>query len=252
MRALMAMLVLLAAPCATAQELAAARPLVVVEDATLRLGDVFAGAGPNAGLAIGASPLPGRRLVLEMPQLAALARAHGLVWRPLSPRERVVVERPGRAVPREEIEAALQADLVRLGMEPTAELELGPLLPPMVPPAAIVQVTTEGISFDPASGRFAATLVVMADGMATLRQRLGGHAAPTLPALIATRRLPIGHIVGPGDLREVRLRAERVRSGSAELPDQVIGQQLHRPLAADAVFLTADLARRPWSSGTRW
>src|SRR6476620_879094 len=105
MRALMAMLVLLAAPCATAQELAAARPLAVVEDATLRLGDVFAGAGPNAGLAIGASPLAG---------------AHGLVWRPLSPRERVVVERPGRAVPREEIEAALQADLVRLGMEPTA------------------------------------------------------------------------------------------------------------------------------------
>ena len=81
---------------------------------------------------------------------------------------------------------------------------------------------------------------------------VGGHAAPTLPALIATRRLPIGHIVGPGDLREVRLRAERVRSGSAELPDQVIGRQLHRPLAADAVFLTADLGPPTLSSGTRW
>ena len=107
----------------------------MVEDATLRLGDIFEGAGPRAGQAIGAAPAPGRRLVIEAAQLAALARAHGLAWRPLSAQERVVVERPGQVLPREEIAAALRAELLRLGLDPEAELDLGPLSPPMVPPA---------------------------------------------------------------------------------------------------------------------
>ena len=92
---ILAALLLFAAP-ALAQEFAAVRPLTTVEEPTLRLGDVFEGAGPRAGLSIGASPAPGRRLVLEVPQLAAIARLHGLGWRPSSPHERVVVERPGR------------------------------------------------------------------------------------------------------------------------------------------------------------
>ena len=42
------LLVLLSAPAA-AQELAAPRPLSVVDDPVLRLGDVFENAGPRAG-----------------------------------------------------------------------------------------------------------------------------------------------------------------------------------------------------------
>jgi flagella basal body P-ring formation protein FlgA len=238
---LIALLVPGAGPAA-AQEMAAARPFAMVTEPTLRLGDVFDGTGPRAALPVGASPAPGRRLVLEMPQLSALARAHGLVWRPLSPHERVVLERPGQPVPPEDIEAALRDDLLRLGMEPTAELDFGAMLPTMVPPDAPNQLTTEGTSFDPASGRFTATLVVMAEGMATMRQRLGGRAARTLPAVVATRRLPMGTIIGPGDLQGVTLRAERVRPGTAEHADQVVGQQLRRPIAAGQAFLAADLA----------
>jgi flagella basal body P-ring formation protein FlgA len=142
---------------AAAQEMPAARPLAVVEAATLRLGDIFENAGPRAGQAIGAAPAPGRRFVLEVAQLAAIARAHGLAWRPLSANERVVVERPGRAVPRDEIAATLREALLQLGMDPEAELDLGPLLPPMVPPAALVQLAVEAPGFDAGTGRFAAS-----------------------------------------------------------------------------------------------
>jgi flagella basal body P-ring formation protein FlgA len=237
---ILAALLLLAAP-AMAQEFAAARPLATVEEPTLRLSDIFEGAGPRAGLSIGASPAPGRRLVLEVPQLLAIARLHGLGWRPASPHERVVVERPGRPVPREEVEAVLRDELRRLGMEHDAELDLGALLLPLVPPAAPAQLSTEGVSFDPASGRFGATLVVMADGMAVQRLRLSGRATSTLLVMVAARRLAIGEVIGPRDVRMQRLRADRVRVGTAERPDQVIGLQLHRPLAAEAPVFTADL-----------
>ncbi|MBV1797969.1 flagellar basal body P-ring formation chaperone FlgA [Siccirubricoccus sp. G192] len=238
-----AVLLLAALPCpAPAQELAALRPLAVVEEPMLRLGDLFEGAGARAGQPIGAAPAPGRRLVLEAPQLFALARAHGLIWRPLSAHERVVVERPGRAVPRDEIEAMLRAELLRLGLDPEAELDLGTLPPPMVPPTAALQLAIEAASFDPTSNRFAAILVVMAEGMPTARLRLAGRALATQPVVLATRRLALGEVIGPGDLRLVRLRAERVRPGAAQHPGEVVGRQLRRPMAGDMPFMAADLA----------
>jgi len=240
MRALF-LLLLLALPAA-AQELVGPKPLVVTADTVLRLGDIFEGAGPRAGQPIGATPAPGRRLVIEAPQLAALARAHGLAWRPVSAQERVVVERPGSVLPRDEIALALRGELLRLGLDPDSELDLGPLSPAMVPPGAVPHLAVEGASFDPASGRFAATLVVVAEGMPVLRQRIAGRAMATLPAVVATRRMALGETVRAGDARLVRLRAERVRPGSADRLDQVVGQQLRRPMATDAPFLRADLA----------
>jgi flagella basal body P-ring formation protein FlgA len=242
MRIVPVLLGLLLSLPAAAQEMPAARPLTVVETATLRLGDIFENAGPRAGQAIGAAPAPGRRFVLEVAQLAAIARAHGLAWRPLSANERVVVERPGRAVPSDEITAALREALLQLGMEPEAELDLGPLLPPMVPPAALVQLSVEAPGFDAGSGRFAATLVLLAEGMPTLRQRVTGRAVATLPVVVATRRMAVGEVVRPGDLRAARLRAERVRAGTAQRPEEVAGQQLRRPMAEGMAFFAADLA----------
>ena len=227
---------------ASAQEMATPRPLSVVEEPVLRLGDVFENAGPKAGQAIGAAPAPGRRLVLDASQLSAMARAHGLSWRPLSAHERAVVERPGRAIPREEIDAALRTDLSRLGLNPASELDLGPLLPPVVPPAALAQVSAENTVLDAATGRFSATLVVLAEGMPTARMRLSGRAVPTRSAVVATRRIGLGEVVGAGDARLVRLRAERVRPGTAERLDEVLGQRLRRPMAAEMPFAAADLA----------
>ena len=243
MRALAFALIALVPPlAASAQELAAPRPLSVVDEPVLRLGDVFENAGERAAQAIGAAPAPGRRLVLDAAQLSALARAHGLPWRPLSAHERAVVERPGRAVPREEIDAALRADLSRMGLDPDAELDLGPLLPPVVPPAAVAQVSAENTVFDPATNRFSATLVVLAEAVPTVRMRPSGRAVPTQPAVVATRRIALGEVVGTGDARLVRLRAERVRPGTAQSLDQVVGQQLRRPMAAEMAFASADLA----------
>jgi flagella basal body P-ring formation protein FlgA len=225
-----------------AHEMAAPRPLSIVEEPVLRLGDVFENAGERAAQAIGAAPAPGRRLVLDVAQLSALARAHNLPWRPLTAHERAVVERPGRPVPREEIDAALRADLSRLGLDPDAELDLGPLLPPVVPPAAAAQVSAENTALDATTGRFSTTLVVLAEGMPTARMRLAGRAVPTQPAVIATRRIALGEVVGAADARLVRLRAERVRPGTAQRLDQVVGQQLRRPMAAEMPFASADLA----------
>jgi flagella basal body P-ring formation protein FlgA len=240
-RALLALPFALALP-ARAQGLPPApRPVVLAEDAMLRLGDIFENAGPRAAQAVGAAPAPGRRMVLDASNLAAIARRHGLDWRPLSGEERSVVERPGRPVPRDEIESLLRLALVRLGADAEAELDLPGFAPPLVPTSALPELALEAPHYEPATRRFAATLVVAAEGMATQRLRVAGRAAPTVPVVLAARRLAVGEVVGPRDIEERRLRAERVRPGTAQRAEEVVGRQLRRPVGTDMPFMTVDL-----------
>jgi flagella basal body P-ring formation protein FlgA len=218
------------------------RPFAVVDDPVVRLGDLFEGVGGRAAAApVGPAPAPGRRSVVEAPQLLAIAHRHGLPWRPLGGDARAVIERPGRPVPREEILALFRDELVRHGMDETAELDIPGFAPPMVPPASLAQLAIEAAAYDATTARFAVTLAVSAEGMPLLRQRLAGRAVPTVPVVVATRRLAVGDVVRPGDARLVRLRAERVRPGAAERLDQVVGQQLRRPIAPEVIFGIADL-----------
>ncbi len=240
-RRALALLPLLALPARAGGLPPAPRPLVVADDATLRLGELFEHAGDAAQAVVGAAPVPGRRMILDASQLAMIARRHGLAWRPLSGEERSIIERPGRPLPREEVEALLREDLVRLGMDPEAELELPGFAPPAVPLGVLAQPMLEALHYDATTRRFAGTLVVAAEGMASWRGRLTGRALLTVPVVVATRRLAVGDIVGPDDLRETRQRAERVRPGTAQRVQEVAGRQLRRPIAANLPYLLVDL-----------
>jgi len=233
---------LLAAPL-RAQELAMPRAVSVLADGTIRLSDLFDGLGENGDAALGTAPPPGGRIIVETSQLAAIARARGIAWRPLTGSERVVIERPGRSLEPEEIEDVLRASLAPLGLEEEAELETPGFSPPTVPRGAFVQIMAEQGHLDPASRRFSATLVVAAEGMPTWRQRIAGRAIATTPAVIATRRIGRGEILGPEDVRLVRLRAERLRSGAATSLAEVVGQQARRPLGPELPVLAADVAQ---------
>jgi len=248
MKRFVAALLLLAAPASSpawAQEMVSVKPAVVIDGPTLHLGDIFAGAGARAEVVVGTSPAPGRRLVVEAAQLAALARMHGLAWRPLMAGERSIIERPGRPVPQDEVVELLRAELMRLGMPAESELELPNFAAPLVPVAALLNLGLEGLVFDAAQGRFAATLVVLAEGQPSQRLRIAGRAMATVPVVVATRRMAMGDVIRAADVRLARLRVERVRPGAAEAPDQVVGQQLRRPMTEGFPVMTGDLGPPP-------
>ena len=239
---LLSLLLLLAGGAsAFAQDTPAARPMAVVDGETIRLSDLFDHAGARGDAVLGAAPAPGRRIIIEAAQLAAIARMHGLAWRPLAAGERVIVERPGRPLTREALMEPLRAELLALGMDPGAELELPGLIPPMVPVQAFVQIAYEGSHYDPTTQRFATTLVVLAEGQPSQRTRLAGRALPTQPVVVATRRMALGEVVGAADAQLIRLRAERVRPGTASRLEDAVGKQLSRPVGTGIALMSADL-----------
>jgi flagella basal body P-ring formation protein FlgA len=243
MRLAMLLAALLATlPAARAETLRAGRTL---HDSVVRLSDLFDGLGRAKDAVLGPAPVPGRSLVLEAPQLAAIARRYGLLWRPAGVADRVLLERPGRPVAREEVLDLLREELGRLGLDPEADLELADFAPPMVPVASLPHLALERPDLDAASGRFAATLAVTAGEMPALRLRLSGRAVPMVPVVVAARRLGMGEVLRAEDLRLARIRAERRRPGMAQHPAEIIGQRLRRPAGAGQPLSLADLGPAP-------
>ena len=231
---------LLAVPGAARAQVAVLRPHSLVEDQVIRVADLFEGT-PRGDVVIGAAPAPGQRFVIEAGQLSAIARRFNVEWRPTSGAERSIIERPGRALSREAAIEVMREELLGLGLPADSELELLAFSPPILPLNAIPRLSAEGGHFEAASNRFAATLIVMADGMPSVRMRVAGRAIATVPAIVATRRLNMGEVIKAEDARLVQMRAERVRPGAAQRLEDVVGMQLRRPITTELPFMSADL-----------
>jgi flagella basal body P-ring formation protein FlgA len=231
--------ILLALVTPAAAELAQPRPHAVVEDAVVRLSDLFDGAGPRGQAVLGPAPAPGRRQVVEAAQLHAIALSNGIAWRPVGGAERVVIERPGRSLPLVEVTERLRE---ALRLDDGTDVELPGFVPPIVPTGGQPRIAVEQAAMEAAGGRFTATLTILAEGMPTQRVALAGRVVQTVPVVVAARRLALGEVVGPGDVRVERIPASRLRPGAVQRPDQVLGQALRRPAAADQPILVADVA----------
>ncbi len=231
---------LLAAPAARAASL---RAQTMLDTPDVRLSDLFDQAGPQADRVLGAAPAPGDQLVIEAAQLAAIARQFDVDWRPVSGGEHVVLERPGRPLPREDVLAALRAALPASGAGPDCDIDLPAFAPPMIPTHSTPQVDAEQIDYDPASGRFTAVLVISGDRMSSLHVRVAGRALDMVDLPVPTRRLLPGDLIGPGDVRQGRVRSALVRSEVAETADAAIGLQARRALIPGQPIALTDLQR---------
>ena len=66
--------------------------------------------------------------------------------------------------------------------------------------------------------------------------------------LVAARDLPAGHVIGDGDLVSKSPADEGLPPYAL---DEILGQALARPLAADEAILATDVARAPMAAATR-
>jgi flagella basal body P-ring formation protein FlgA len=238
--------VIVAAPhaivfAASHADAATLRGATTLEGPIVRLSDLFDDAGPRAAQVLGPAPAPGARIVVEAAQLAAIARRFGVDWRPASPADSTVIDRPGRLLPREDVLAVLREALATAGAPASGDIDLPGFASPLVPLEAEVRASIEQIDYDASSGRFTALLAVVGPNMPALRQRLSGRIQETLELPVAVRRLVAGSVVQPGDLKIVRLQAGAVRGEVALLPAQAVGLSLKHAAAAGQPLKLADL-----------
>ncbi len=221
---------------------AALRPFTELHAAAVRLSDLFDGLGGIADPVLGPAPVPGGRIVVEAPQLAAIARDFGVDWRPASGAERAVLEREGEAIQLRAVLSAAREALAQAGAPADADVALTNFDPPVVADAAAARVEVAGLGYDAASGRFTAALTVAEPGAPRQHLRISGQALCMVEAATLVRPVALGSVLAAGDLAPVRVRATAL-AGHAPLPlEQVAGNVLRRLRPPGAALLQGDVA----------
>ena len=219
------------------------RPITTLSAPVVRLADLFDGLPSGGELVLGPGPAPGARIVVEAPQLAAIARQFGVSWRPVGGGERAVLERPGRLLPREDILGALRGALIGVGAPEDGELELPGYSAPLVPTETQVRAEVEQMEYDGGTGRFTATVSVSGEGMLTLRQRVAGTLHEMAEVPVPVRRLAPGMVVMASDLQFQRVRVAALRGEVARMPEQAVGMAVRRVALPGQALQLADLSR---------
>jgi flagella basal body P-ring formation protein FlgA len=224
---------------------ASLRPISTLEGASVRLSDLFDDAGPVGTRVLGSAPAPGTRITIEAPQLAAIARQFGVEWRPGSPGDHVVLERPGRLLPRDEVMAALRQALIGVGAPDDSDIELPGFVAPLVAAEGHAQSTIDQLDYDAGTGRFTAQLAVTAETMATLRMRLSGTVLEMAELPVPVRRLAAGSLVQPGDLKLARVRSGAAKGEVLRNAADAAGLALRHQAQPGQPIPMAELARPP-------
>ncbi|MDH3790376.1 MAG: flagellar basal body P-ring formation chaperone FlgA [Rhodospirillales bacterium] len=242
---------MLAAPATAGQggtgQLGAAGPVrlktsVVVEDAVLRLGDLFDGLGALGETAIARAPAPGRRVELDARWLAALADGYGVAWKPASPLDASVVARASQTIGSAEIEAALREALAARAVTGDVAIVLdNPGLRLHLPIDAELSVESSGLSYDPASGRFTARVVAPAGAAPLAAATVTGRAVHMTEVPVLHRRSVPGEVIAQGDVDWLSVDVRRLPGNVVLDPANLIGKSPRRAIRPGQPVRATDL-----------
>lgn len=222
-------------------EAAILRPLTELRGPVIRLSDLFDDLGTAKDRALGTAPPPGQRLVVEAPQLAAIAREFGVAWKPASNADRAVLERPGRPLARAPALQAVRAALAAAGIGADYDITLDGFAAPLVPLDSQATPLVSQLVHDEDSGRFSAFLSVAGDGMDPVQVRITGRADAMVVLPVTTGRLNAGTVLQAQDLRMGRVRASLVHGDVAEQSSEALGKELRHAVQAGQPLSRADL-----------
>jgi flagella basal body P-ring formation protein FlgA len=237
---------LAAAICTLSFQPAAAaqlRPFSQITGSVVHLADLFDELGSTPDRVLGRAPLPGARIVVGAPQLAAIARDFDVDWRPATGSERAVVERRGDVLPRDIVLSALRRALLDAGAPADIDIAAPDLQDIMVPAGSTVRPEISQLSYDPARGNFTAQIGIVLPDQPAAQIHLSGSVIAMQQSLVAARRLSAGSILTSADVAPMRVRAALLHGAAPLSPGSAVGRTLRHDMAAGAPIGSADVAK---------
>jgi flagella basal body P-ring formation protein FlgA len=229
----------------TQVQAASLRSMTTLHGPNVFLRDLFDDAGANADRLLGPGPGPGGRIIVEAPQLNAIARQYNVAWRSVSRGDRAILEWPGRRMRKEEAAEAVRLAVTAAGAAEDIDIDLSGFIPPLVPAEMTTVSTVAQLEYDSTTGRFTAALTVTGDGIDPIDTRISGRVDEMVEAPVALTRLRPETVLRPEDLHMARIRTPASPNEVARSIGQVVGMQVRRPVAVGQPLRLADLTRPP-------
>ncbi len=215
------------------------RPAITVNDANLRIGDLFAGSGTHAGEIVAAAPAPGTRIVLDASWLAATAQAHGLAWQPESDAVTTEVTRTASIIDQNEINRQLLAVIAPGNSD--AKISLDARVKLYVPVGTDTKLAIENLQVDPMSGRFNADLRTAAGDSASEPVHVAGRLVNVIQIPTLTRPMLPGEVIRATDIAWIAVDIGRLPAGQVMDARDLIGRTPRRPIRAQEFLRPVDL-----------
>lgn len=224
---------------AAAQQPVLLRERVVVEAATVTLGDLFEGVeGEAAGVVLARAPQPGSRTFLDPAWVRRQAARHGLEWANATALERVAVERASQSLGASDIADLIAARMYReTGRSHEVTLS-NRMLTLHAPLGASGGPEIVRLDLDGRTGPFRAEIRTHDGADSTI---VTGRADPVIDIPVLGRPLARGEVIEAGDVEWVRVRADRVRPDAITAEAALIGQEARRALRAGEALRGYDL-----------
>lgn len=233
------------APMAPAGVAAAAdlKSRIVVSEATVRLGDLFADAGAAADIPVARAPAPGAVGQLSVEAIYNTTRAAGMTWQPPANLRYVSVSRAGTRLPEQKIRALVTAAVRKNRNTGDFRLNFSSRVDNIQLPAGASseRVRVSALAIDPQSLRLTATLALPAGDDGTRKLELRGRIVPVGYVPVLARNIAKGQTIGDDDVKWIALPRRQMNSNIIREIGQVVGQAARRPLRPDVLLRPTDL-----------
>jgi flagella basal body P-ring formation protein FlgA len=227
-------------PPAPAARAATLRAFRLLPSGNVRLSDMFDDLA-CADRVLGAAPAPGGRILVQAPQLAAIARDYGVDWRPVTGAEQTLLERDATAFSLAAVTALLRPKLAEAGAPDDSTIALPDYAPILVPKGAVPDAELADFTYDPATMRFSALLTVTMRDAPPVTTKIAGQAMRMVDAVVLARPLSAGSILTAESLRATRLPAGALRGDAPLTLNAVSGLALRHSIPAGQPLVMGDL-----------
>jgi flagellar basal body P-ring formation protein FlgA len=205
------------------------------------VGDIFTNSGRHDDHVLAPAPDVGAKLILGKTDLVRVAKAFNLEWQPADDAQ-VSIERDAVAVTADDIVQALQKSDLQDKISGDASFEISNIAKPIVLDGQdIPELLISDTSFDPATEKFAATLIIAREGTTIKDIRLYGLATPMATVPVLRAPIQTNAIISKNDIIERTVAKRNLRGAVVLSKDDLVGMTAKRTLIANAPIKQADV-----------
>lgn len=217
---------------------------IVVDENVIRLDDLFTNVTERAEAPVAYAPQAGKRAVLDARWLYRVARAYNVDWRPLSSKVSATVERASISVSLSEIKSEILFALSEFNIGEDMDVEFSTRFRELhLPAGSVPTINIESVNYQDRTGRFTAMVSAGEGAHTTDKLRLTGRAYRVAEVPVLANRVLRGDIIKSGDVKWVKMRADRVQADVLLHMDDLIGMTPKRGIRASSPIRATDVQR---------
>ncbi|MFN3827064.1 MAG: flagellar basal body P-ring formation chaperone FlgA [Micavibrio sp.] len=213
---------------------ASLRPVSVINDNVLRVGDIFEGLSEEkANTVLGPAPQPGKEMVLNASTLMKISSALNLPWRPASTADQITIRREATVIGSDIVETLVKEKLFESGLSDHYRLNMSGGFSDIILPADLPQqAEISRFNFNPEKDRFEAVIAAPSASNPVREMTVTGYVERMISIPVLSSSLKNGDVISSADIDYIDVLQRDVQRDYVIDAEAMIGMTPRRMVMA--------------------